>query len=48
MSTEQARERALVLENKALWKLVETLFRVLALRAPDEIQNFLTELEKLK
>ena len=48
MSREQAREQALVLENKALWKLVETLVRVLALRAPDEVQNFLTEVEKLK
>lgn len=38
----------LKLENAALWKLVETLFRVLATHAPHEIKNFITELEKLK
>lgn len=38
----------LKLENAALWKLVETLFGVLASHAPHEIQNFINELEKLK
>lgn len=46
MTREQ--QEALVLENKALWKLVETLVRVLALRAPDEVKNFLTELENMR
>lgn len=38
----------LKLENAALWKLVETLFGVLASHAPQEIRNFISELEKLK
>lgn len=38
----------LKLENAALWKLVETLVGVLASKAPEEIQNFINELEKLK
>lgn len=38
----------LKLENAALWKLVETLVGVLAAHAPNEIKNFITELEKMK
>lgn len=38
----------LKLENAVLWKLVETLVAVLASHAPQEIQNFINELEKLK